>query len=319
MEKQNAEKKIGQRAEGESAALRALSPGLEAERRIAELKKLDPIRLFVKKQDVTVKNGAWEVPVRIFFPSERDLRQGAEAFTGGVLFFLHGGGWVTESVDTYERICNLMVHETGQLVLAVEYRRAPEHRFPVPLLDSFAAAKALYGRELLPQISAEDITLIGDSAGGNLTAALTLLARQEHAFSPARQILIYPALWNDYTEKSPFPSVLENGDEPILRREKMETYLRLYESREEDRENPLFAPLLEKDLSGMPDTLVLTAERDALRDEGETYAARLRAAGNRVVQHRIKGAMHGFFALGLKHIFVEESLSYINAFLKKDR
>ncbi|MDO4262023.1 MAG: alpha/beta hydrolase [Eubacteriales bacterium] len=289
---------------------------LEAERRLAELKKLDPIRLFVKKQDVTVRNGDHEVPVRIFFPSEREMKLGIGRYRGGVLFFLHGGGWVTESVDTYERICSLMARSTGQPVLAAEYRRAPEHRFPVPLLDGYAAARALCAGELLPNVRAEDVTMIGDSAGGNLTAAAVLLARRRGEFSPARQILIYPTLWNDYTDSSPFPSVRENGSGLFLTAGKLEAYSRLYARDREDRSDPLFAPLLEKDLERMPDTLILTAEKDPLRDEGEAYARRLAEAGNRVELHRIPEAQHGFFALGIKHIFVEESLAYINEFLK---
>ncbi|MDO4283950.1 MAG: alpha/beta hydrolase [Eubacteriales bacterium] len=290
---------------------------LEAERRLAALKKLDPIRLFVKKQDVLVEAGEHDVPVRIFFPSDREQKEGVEEYRGGVLLFLHGGGWVTESVDTYERICSLMARSTGQLVLAVEYRRAPEHRFPVSLMDSYAAARALYAGEIMPHINPKDITLIGDSAGGNLTAAMVLLAREKKEFVPRRQILIYPALWNDYSDASPYPSVKENRENLILSQKKLVSYLELYARTPQDRQSPLFAPLLTKEtLRDMPDTLILTAQRDPLRDEGEAYAVRLREAGNRVFLHRIEEAPHGFFALGLKHIFVEESLEYIRSFLR---
>lgn len=290
---------------------------LEMERRLAGLKKLDPIRLFIKKQDVFVKNGDYDIRVRVFFPSEQELKAGLERYRGGVLFFLHGGGWVKESVDTYERICSLMARATGSLVLAAEYRRAPEFRFPMPLLDSYAAARALYAGELLQNVRSEEITLIGDSAGGNLTAAVALLARERGDFRPARQILIYPALWNDYTESSPFPSVRENGRSLSLTSADLERYQELYARSGADRQEPLFAPLLEEDLSGMPDTLILTAGKDPLRDEGEEYARRLKEAGNYAELHRIEGAPHGFFALGIRHIFVEESLRSMDEFLRK--
>ena len=133
---------------------------------------------------------------------------------------------------------------------------------------------------------------------------------------PKKQILIYPALNNCYTEDSPFESVKTNGTGYLLTAEKMEDYLKLYESCPEDRRNPYFAPILEKDLRNMPDTLILTAEFDPLRDEGEAYGKRLKEAGNHVQIHRIKGALHGYFALGIKHLYVQESFTYINAFLK---
>ena len=288
------------------------------DRRIAGLKKLDPIRIFAKKLDLKVPNGEYEVPVRIFFSSEEESREAVGTYSGGVFLFLHGGGWATESVDTYERICTELAETCGQPVLAVEYRRSPEFRFPTALLDCYAVAEALYGGKLLKAVRPEQITLIGDSAGGNLAAALVLRAKDRGDFLPARQILIYPALWNDYTERSPFPSVRENGQGYLLTSAKMEEYLNLYQNSPEDRENPYFAPLLRDTLSGMPDTLILTAEKDPLRDEGEAYARRLADAGNRVELHRIEGAQHGFFALGIRQLHVAESLKLIKEYLEKE-
>ena len=132
-----------------------------------------------------------------------------------------------------------------------------------------------------------------------------------------RQVLIYPALNNCYTEASPYPSVKENGTDYLLTAVKMEDYLKLYEGSPEDRKNPYFSPLQEQDYHGLPRTLILTAEFDPLRDEGEEYARRLLAAGNEVEQHRIKGALHGFFALGIKFLHVQESFDYINSFLER--
>ena len=145
-----------------------------------------------------------------------------------------------------------------------------------------------------------------------------MMARDRGEFFPKKQILIYPALNNCYTEDSPFESVKTNGTGYLLTAEKMEDYLKLYESCPEVRRNPYFAPILEKDLRNMPDTLILTAEFDPLRDEGEAFGEKLKEAGNRVEVHRIAGAFHGYFALGIKFLHVQESFAYVNRFLEAE-
>ena len=283
--------------------LKALSfDGIEVEaaRHLASLKAIDPMKIFHKTIDYKIYNGDYEVPVRIYLPREKvteDLP---------VFLFFHGGGWVTESIDNYERICARLADATGQYVAAVEYRLAPEDKFPSGLEDCYVVAKALYTGKFVLNIKPENITLIGDSAGGNLCAALSLMARDRGEFMP----------YNDYTEKSPFPSVKENGTDYLLTAGKMQDYIELYAKNEEDKQNPYFAPYLAKDVSHQPDTLILTSEFDPLRDEGEAYGKRLKEAGNHVQIHRIKGALHGYFALGIKHLYVQESFTYINAFLK---
>ena len=302
--------------------LHALSYGnieVEASRRLADIKKLDAMRIFVKKLDTKVYNGAYEVPVRLYFPSEEAMSgEPVDGEKYPVLLFFHGGGWVTESVENYDRVCSRMAQSTGHIVMSVEYRLAPEYRFPVPLEDCYAAAKALYTGRLILPADPDRITIIGDSAGGNLAAAVCLLARERGEFMPRKQILIYPALNNCYTEESPYKSVQENGEGYLLTAVKMEDYLKLYESSPKDRQNPYFAPILEEDLSHMPDTLILTAEFDPLRDEGEAYGKRLKDAGNYVEVYRIPEALHGYFALGIRFLHVQESFEIMNKFLKKE-
>ncbi len=298
------------------AVLRALSYGgieVEAARRLADLKKLDPMRIFLKKLDTEVYNGEYKVPIRMYFADETSMESGNENVP--VILFFHGGGWTTEGVETYDRVCSRMAQSTGQLVISVEYRLAPEHRFPVGFEDCYAAAKALYGGALLPGIRPEQITVMGDSAGGNLAAAVCMKARDTGDFTPQRQILIYPALNNCYTEESPYESVRTNGTGYLLTSVKMADYLDLYEGSPEDRQNPYFAPLCAEDYSGLPDTLILTAQFDPLRDEGEEYGRRMRQAGGRVHIERIEGALHGYFALGIQHLYVQESFRHINRFL----
>lgn len=300
--------------------LHALSYGnieVEASRKLADLKKLDVMRIFWKKLDTKVYNKDYEVPVRLYFPSEESMKEEmSEEKELPVILFFHGGGWVTESVETYDRVCARMAQSTGQIVASVEYRRAPEHRFPVPLEDCYAAAKALYTNRSILHTDPDKITVMGDSAGGNLAAAVALKARDTGDFKIQRQILIYPTLNNCYTQESPYASVQENGEDYLLTAVKMQDYVDLYKSSPDDLQNPYFAPLMEKDLSHMPETLILTAEFDPLRDEGEEYGRRLKKAGNRVEMHRIPDALHGYFALGIRFFHVKESFAYINDFLR---
>ena len=302
------------------AVLQALSYGgveVASARRIAELKKLDPTRIFLKKLDMEVYNREYKVPVRLYFPEEKKDEEANETLS--VLLFFHGGGWTTESVETYDRVCSRMAQSTGQLVLSVGYRLAPEHRFPTGFEDCYAAAGALFWGKILPGILPENITVMGDSAGGNLAAAVCMRARDTGDFTVSRQILIYPALANCYTDASPYESVRTNGSGYLLTSVKMEDYLKLYERSSADRQDPYFSPLCARDYSRLPDSLILTAEFDPLRDEGEEYGRRMRKAGGRVRIERIAGALHGYFALGIKHLYVQESFRHINRFLNVER
>lgn len=283
---------------------------VEASRHLANLKAIDPMKIFYKTIDYKIYNGDHQIPVRIFLPGEK-----MEDDLPALLFF-HGGGWVTESIDNYERICARLASATNHIVVSVEYRLAPEYPFPTGFYDCYMAAKAMFTNRFILNTDPDKITLIGDSAGGNLAAAVSLMARDQGEFLPKRQILIYPAVNNDYSEKSLFSSVRENGQDYLLTAGKLKDYINLYAGSEEDKLNPYFAPILKKDLSGQPDTLILTSEFDPLRDEGEAYGRRLAEAGNRVEVHRIKDALHGYFALGIRSLHVQESFEYINHFLE---
>ena len=302
--------------------LKALSfDGVEVDafRHMADLKRLDPMKIFYKKIDEKIYNGSHAVPVRIFFPNEKSFQESNDKTSDSrdkkLLLFVHGGGWVTESIDNYERICARLADATGQYVAAVEYRLAPEHPFPTGFMDCYAVAKAIYTNRFILNVNPQRITLIGDSAGGNLAAAVSLKARDDGIFKPQRQILIYPAVNNDYSETSRFQSVKDCGSDYLLTAGKMRDYIDFYAAREEDKKNKYFAPLMETDYRNQPDTLILTAEFDPLRDEGEEYGKRLKEAGNYVEVHRIKDALHGYFALGIRYFHVQESFELINQFL----
>lgn len=283
---------------------------VEASRHLANLKAIDPMKIFHRTIDGKIYNAGYEVPVRVYLPREKET-EGLP-----VMLFFHGGGWVTESIDNYERICARMAVATNHIVVSVGYRLAPEYKFPVGLEDCYAVAKELYTGKIAG-IDPEQITVIGDSAGGNLAAALSLLARDRQEFLPKRQILIYPALYGDYSDASPYPSVRENGSDYLLTAGKMRDYIELYASGEKDKKNPYFAPLLAENYKNQPKTLILTAEFDPLRDEGEDYGRKLSEAGNEVEIHRISDALHGYFALGIKYYHVKESFELINEFLRR--
>ena len=142
------------------AILNVLSYGgieVESARRLADINKLDPIRIFLRKLDMEIYNGDYKVPIRLFFPDEKMEEHGAKE---AILFF-HGGGWTTESVETYDRVCARMAQSTGQIVVSVEYRLAPEYRFPTGLEDCYAAAQAMLRGEILPEVAPENVTIKG--------------------------------------------------------------------------------------------------------------------------------------------------------------
>lgn len=264
-------------------------------------------RPMYKLMDHKIMVGDREIPVRIFAPPKNKA--------SGILIFFHGGGWVTGNIDSYTNVCANMAKQTKCSVISVDYRLAPEYPFPSGLEDCYHAVEEIFRNLDLLHYKAEDITLIGDSAGGNLAAAVSLLARDRGEFLPGRQILIYPATYNDHTEKSPFPSVHENGKGYLLTAKRIQEYMDLYAPKEEDRLSPYLAPLLAEDLSNQPDTLIITAEFDPLRDEGEAYGIRLKEFGNHVKMHRMKDAVHGFFSRPWESEYVVRSYEIINWFL----
>ncbi|MEM1484549.1 alpha/beta hydrolase [Oscillospiraceae bacterium PP1C4] len=297
------------------AALKALSyPDIDIKKNYKIKRQLEvaaglSINPFYKPWDHKVDCGDHEIPVRIFSPET----EGEHA----ILLFFHGGGWVTGNIDSYDKVCSNMAKMTGHIVVSVDYRLAPEHPFPAAPEDCYTVAREVYLDASLFGVRPNQITLIGDSAGGNLAAAVSLMARDRGEFLPARQILIYPAVNNDHSATSPFPSVHENATVYLLTSKRVCDYMDLYLSCEADHYSPYFAPLLASDFSNQPDTLIITAEYDPLRDEGEAYAQRLREAGNHVKLQRIPDALHGFFSLPPRFTQVKEAYALINAFLSE--
>lgn len=266
----------------------------------------------------------FEVPLRVFTPLDFDfsLAEGlkvSEDSRGTVLFF-HGGGWVNGTVDFYIDACTTMAIQLERRVVSVDYRRAPEHRFPQAAEDCYEVARQLYADTLLEDVDPENVVLFGDSAGGNLAAVLSLMARDRGDFQPRTQMLLYPVTYNDHDPfTSWFDSVRENGEDYLLTWRDIEGYMDLYRSAPADFDDPYFAPLLDPDLSRQPRTLVISAEYCPLRDEGEAYAARLELEGDQEVQcYRMLDAVHGYLLYPSVLSLVKDTYRIIKHFLDGD-
>ena len=226
------------------------------------------------------------IPLRIYLP----VGEGPSP----VLVFLHGGGWVRGSLDAYDGLCRRLTNGTGCVVVSVDYRRAPEHPFPAGLEDCYAATE--WAAENAADIEGDPDRLAvgGDSAGGNLTAAVALAARDRDGPRIDHQLLVYPAVnppsvrWYD--------SYDENGDGYLLTMDSIEWYLEQY-TEPSDVGNAYAFPLRARDLSGLPAATVLTAGFDPLRDEGIAYAERLEADGVDVDHLHYESQIHGFLSL----------------------
>mgnify|MGYP000843893751 CR=1 FL=1 len=261
-----------------------------------------------KLMDHKIMLDSREIPVRVFQPDRYEALK--------VLIFFHGGGWVTGNIDSYTAICANMANETKHTVISVDYLLAPENPFPQGVEDCYHVTREIFMNKIL-DCKTGDITLIGDSAGGNIAAVVSLMARDRGEFLPARQILLYPLTYNDHSENSPFPSVRENGTDYILTSKDIQDYMALYVQDEKYRTSPYVAPLLSEDLSNQPKTLIITAEYDPLRDEGEAYGKRLSEFGNSVTTVRMKDAVHGFISLPKKSEYIIKCYEIMNRFLSE--
>ena len=235
-------------------------------------------------EDLTIAGPAGDIPARLYSPAE-------EAVLPVVVYF-HGGGWVIGNITSHDGVCRKLAKESGVTVVSVDYRLAPENKFPAAAEDCYAAAKwvADHAREL--KVDGSRMALAGDSAGGNLTAVTALLARDRGGPTIAFQLMVYPVI--DGTMS--FPSYKENAEGKLLTARDMEFFYEQYAAGV-DPKNPMLSPLYAPNLSGLPPALIITAEYDPLRDEGEAYADALQQAGVEARSSRYDGMVHGFFGL----------------------
>jgi acetyl esterase len=235
--------------------------------------------------DHRVPVDAGEITVRVYSPGGRGPHP--------AVIFYHGGGWVIGDLYTHDGICRSLTNAAGCVVASVDYRLAPEFRYPVAVDDSSAALRWVVASASQLGIDPRRVAVGGDSAGGNLATVVALMARDRGGPALVYQVLIYPVTNYDFAT----PSYRENATGYMLTTEAMRWFWRHYLAREEQGKEPYASPLLAPSLAGLPPALVITAECDPLRDEGETYAARLRDAGVPVTLTRYTGMFHGFFRM----------------------
>ena len=243
-------------------------------------------------EDRTAPGPGGDIPVRIYWPQTPQ----ADARSLPLVVFFHGGGWVICDLDTHDETCRTLANGSGAIVVSVDYRLAPEDRFPAAAEDAYAAT--VWAAEHAAELGADASRLgvAGDSAGGNLAAVVPLMARDKGGPPLRFQLLIYPV-----TDVSParndYPSKSDNGTGYFLTTEHMEWYRDKYLPEGDDGSAPYISPVRAADFAGLPPALVITAEYDPLRDEGETYARKLKEAGVPADVERCAGMFHGFFGL----------------------
>lgn len=238
-------------------------------------------------EDLRIPHPERPIPVRIFTPA-------AEGPFPCLVYF-HGGGWVLCDLDTHEAVCRAIARRAAAVVVAVDYALSPEYKFPAAVEDCYAAIQWVAANAARLGVDPSRIAVGGDSAGGNLATVMCLKARDEGGPPLALQVLVYPV-----TNLASFdtPSYREFAEGYYLTRAEMEWFRGHYLARAGDAQNPYASPLLAPDLRGLPPALVITAECDTLRDEGEAYARRLAEAGVEAACTRYGGMIHPFFSLG---------------------
>lgn len=238
-------------------------------------------------RDILVPGPAGDLPVRVYVP------QGSEG--APLVVYFHGGGWVLGNTELVDRPCRRLANATGAVIASVEYRLAPETKFPGAADDAYAVTKWLATHASEFGADSQRIVVAGDSAGGNLAAVTALDVRDRGDPDLALQVLIYPVTTTP--RGSPFASYADNGEGYMLTRAGMDWFWDHYVRSPADDDDPRAAPLRAKRFDGLPPALIVVAGCDPLRDEGLAYAAKLREADVPVTVNSYDGQMHGFFWL----------------------
>ena len=252
--------------------------------------------------------GAQAIPLRVYRPpGVSDSRRLP------VLVYFHGGGWVIGDLETHDVLCRQLTAEAGVSVIAVDYRLAPEHKFPAAADDAWAATRWIAAHAAELGVDADRLAVGGDSAGGNLAAVVALLAREAGGPRIALQILLYPV--TDLVSES--QSYADLADGYMLTRDSMRWFFDHYLETSDQASDWRVSPLRASSLAGLPPALIVTAGFDPLRDEGEAYAHALRAAGVRVDYVCYGGMIHGFVPMGRLIDTGNRAVSHIAASLRE--
>jgi acetyl esterase len=241
-------------------------------------------------EPLTIPSPAGSIPARIYTPIK--LRK-INGLASGLVFF-HGGGWVIGDLDSHDVVCRKLADEGELMVVSVDYRLAPEHKFPAAVDDAIASTKWIAENAKQFGIDASRLMVGGDSAGGNLAAVVAISARDGNGPDIAGQLLIYPAIDFAMTH----PSHKEPETSILLTHSVIRWFSDHYLNGAADVHDWRASPARAKTLIGLPPAYVLTAGADPLRDEGDEYARRLKEAGVAVTHRTFPGQFHGFFTMG---------------------
>jgi acetyl esterase/lipase len=243
----------------------------------------------VKKQDMTYPTGGGTQAVRIYTP-EGQVPQGGFP----VIVYYHGGGWVIADIDTYEASAMALAHKVNAIVASVEYRHAPENKFPAQHEDANAAYKWVLDNAGQWNGNPRRIAVAGESAGGNLAVNVAIAARDQNMQMPAYVVSVYPIAGTDTNT----PSYQKNANAVPLSKPAMEWFFKNTVSKPEDMQDPRLDLVGKANLKGLPPTLVITDEIDPLMSEGSTLASKLKQAGVETKHQNFEGATHEFFSMG---------------------
>ena len=222
----------------------------------------------IKNIENTSINGRHgKIPIRIYRPNEKN--------NVPVIVYFHGGGFVQYNLDSHDNVCRRLCKMNEAVVISVDYRLAPEHKFPIPLEDCYDASKWIYENHSNLRIEQSEIFIAGDSAGGNLATVVCKLLLKKENIRLAGQILVYPC--TDATLSQ--PSIDRLGKGYFLSKDKMQWFMEQYTRNYDDCYDPLVSPLFAEDLVGLPPTFLFTAEFDPLIDDGRKYAQLMEQSG----------------------------------------
>lgn len=240
----------------------------------------------VKTEDRLIQGAEKEITIRIYTPDVSGLT--------GALVYYHGGGWVIGNIETHDALCHTVAAESGCIVVSVDYGLAPESKFPEPVEDAYLAAKWIYDHASEIGVDSKRIAVGGDSAGGNLAAAVTYLAAERKDLELAYQMLLYPSTSFELTE-----SYEKYSEGYYLTKGTMDWFREQYLTSVDDTASPLAAPMLIPDVATkqLPPAFIMTAEFDPLCDGGEAYANKLKDAGVEVKYVCYPGMIHGFLGM----------------------
>lgn len=286
-------------------AYQDLSPAEARQQMLDQAPPVDP-RLSVQRvEDRSIPGPGGEVALRLYYPA------GDPPFAA--LVYFHGGGWVIGDLNTHHGFCHALAKTSGCLVVAVDYRLAPEHRYPAAVEDAYAATNWVAQNSDAIQADPNRLAVGGDSAGGHLAAVVALMARDRQGPRIDLQVLIYPITDCSFNTAS----YIENKEGYMLTRDLMKWFWDHFIEDENQANDSYASPLRAENLSNLPPAMIVTAEYDPLRDEGEAYGKKLREAGVNVTLSRYAGMIHGFIRMTALLDKANQALDEVAGMLKR--